>query len=339
MEAPAELADIGEKEDTLEQQEQAYAAEMQELRRKACELARTYCTVNGYECPPRIASGEAYSWDMTKALAEWQGSDSEELREFARLIDNIIGLRDVFLEKNIGLIPHMLKSVQKSADPCDDEYESAVMYNGFLALRRACEKYDGRGRFSTLACFSIARAIRQVFRLGLPNVVGSRKTELVIGTKSIRAQEVKISSMDEFSVERARGRNISLLSHVVNARHGGGAEEKMQLGTFLNDPATVEGADRGVERFTDRTMDDVVAYLEEVIPDPRDRFVFCMRRGAFTILHRVGVLTPDQRQRFDEEYAQTEEPILTLEAIGRIFGVTKERVRQLEVRAERQFSR
>lgn len=256
-----------------------------------------------------LSAKRAEAW-----LAEIDGIREQLMRadeERARLSDS----KNRFISHNLRLVVRCAKSFRGRGVPFLD-----LIQEGNVGLIRAVEKFDYRRgyKFSTYAVWWIEQALVRVVtndartvRVPSPIIDQQRKLRRL-------EDQLRASSDSEPSV-----RDLAV-------RLGLDVSEADDLCRSLAPEVSTQAIVRGSE---DLLIEDTLAAPETAdVADELDRSA--LREGLFAILP---VLEDREREVIVARFGLGEQPTKTLAEIGRKLGVSRERVRQIELHALEQL--
>ncbi len=243
------------------------------------------------------------------------GHDSEEQETLERVIDEGKAARDHLIKANTRLVVSIAKKYMGRGVPFLD-----LIQEGNLGLMKAVEKFDHtRGyRFSTYATWwirqTITRAIADQGRtIRVPVHMSDRIRRLYKTARRIEQERGRKPTpeeiADELGMEPRKVRWMLTVSwRPLSLEKPIGEEEDNELGSFIEDDSTPTPTQSTYEHLLKEKMEEVLTTLT-----PREARILRLRFGLL-----------DGRS-------------YTLEEVGQKFGLTRERIRQIEGKALRRL--
>jgi len=232
---------------------------------------------------------------------------AEEVELAKRIESGDRAAKERMINSNLRLVVHVARRFMGQGVPLGD-----LIQEGVIGLNRAVEKFDWRKgfKFSTYATWWIRQACQravanQAKTIRIPVHVDERRRKLARARQRFEVAEGREPTLEELAraaeMEPHHAQEaIDAVEATVSLNRPVGDDPDSELGDLLADPDVVDAVEEAGRSLRDAGIRRAVAALPE-----RERRVVELRFG------------------FDGES-------LTLEAIGRELGLTRERVRQLE---------
>ncbi len=243
------------------------------------------------------------------------GHDPEERRRLERAIDEGRAAREHLIKANTRLVVSIAKKYMGRGVPFLD-----LIQEGNLGLMKAVEKFDHtRGyRFSTYATWwirqTITRAIADQGRtIRVPVHMSDRIRRLYKTARRLEQEQGRKPTPEEIAEElEIEPRKVQWMLKVswrpLSLEKPVGEEEDSELGSFIEDDNTPTPTQTAYEHLLKEKMEEILATLT-----PREARILRLRFGL-----------QDGRS-------------YTLEEVGQKFGLTRERIRQIEGKALRRL--
>lgn len=257
-----------------------------------------------------LERGEAAQRRLSK-----DGHAPEERRKLERAIDEGRVAREHLIKANTRLVVSIAKKYMGRGVPFLD-----LIQEGNLGLMKAVEKFDYRRgyRFSTYATWwirqTITRAIADQGRtIRVPVHMSDRIRRLYKTARHLEQERGRKPTPEEIAEElKLEPRKVRWMLRVswrpLSLEKPVGEEEDNELGSFIEDDNTPTPTQSAYEHLLKEKMEEVLATLT-----PREARILRLRFGLV-----------DGRS-------------YTLEEVGQKFGLTRERIRQIEGKALRRL--
>ncbi len=276
-------------------------AMLAELREQSRRLKRKYV---------RARRGSRIEKEVEKRTGLSKKEMLERHRAVERAQQRMSAVKNLFIEHNLKLVVAIAKDYRNLGLSFPD-----LIQEGNLGLIRAVEKFDHRRgfKFSTYAVWwirqALVRAIQNHSRtIRLPSHVHDRLQ---------RSQRIK----SELTGKLGREPTVEELAPALETD----SESLETLDRLSREAISLESLVAGTEkRLEDFVPDAGAAAPNSSIDDDRMRF---------GVGHLIGALTNREQLILHMRYGLGAEREHTLEQIGSLLGLSRERVRQLEARA------
>lgn len=271
-----------------------------------------FLTEETYESNVVLDSVKAYLNEIT----DHDRLTAEEEKELSTRI--LAGDQDAarrLAECNLLLVVSIAKKYQNCGMPFLD-----LIQEGNLGLMKAASKYDGsKGfRFSTYATYWIRQAIsRALGEQSRAIRIPSNMLELLSKVKKAKAELMQINGTDPSEKEIADhiGADLDKVQTVLDLA---------QVTTSLDTPVDDEG---------ETCIGDLIA--DNSVENPLSKL---LREANSQIIQSVlNTLPPREAEILRMRFGIDREKPMTLEEVGQHYGLTKERIRQVENKAIRKL--
>lgn len=242
-------------------------------------------------------------------------NQQEELSLYKRIQMGDTDAKDTFIRCNLKLVVSVAKQYAHFSVPLMD-----LIQEGNLGLIKAVEKFnpDMGFRFSTYA----TQWIRQYISRYIMD-----KGKVIHIPVHVVENEFKVrKAVDTLLKELQREPTIKEL-----AKETGFSEERVsELLNLIQDPLSI---DMNVSNENDTCLSDLIAdpHTKQMMKNIHDEFIHK------DILKSLSVLNERERDIIIKHFGLNNETALTLEEIGKSYGITRERVRQIESAAIRKL--
>ena len=235
----------------------------------------------------------------------------ESFAEVRYTLDIINTARSRIAEANLRLVVHVAKKYANRGIELAD-----LLQDGSIGLMNAIRKFDlSRGhKFSTLATWWIRQAISRA---------------LTNNSRTIRIPAHKIDQLNKLDkIERELSQVLRRAPTVEESAEAMGmsCEEVNHLRDIRQQTVSLDGA---IEYDIDTAIVDVIS--DDSVESPveaTEKSLVCD-----TVRKALSGLTEREKMVVDMRFGLTDGTVRTLEEIGRLFNVTREHIRQVELEA------
>jgi RNA polymerase primary sigma factor len=244
-----------------------------------------------------------------------EAPEGDCLAELERMVEEGRSARDHLIKANTRLVVSIAKKYMGRGVPFLD-----LIQEGNLGLMKAVEKFDYRRgfRFSTYATWwirqTITRAIADQGRtIRVPVHMSDRIRRLYKAARQLEQENGRKPTPEEIAEELdLEPRKVQWMLKVswqpLSLERPVGEEEDSELGSFIEDDSTPTPTQSAHQNLLREKVEEVLATLT-----PREARILRLRFGL------------------------TNGRSYTLEEVGQKFGLTRERIRQIEGRALRRL--
>jgi RNA polymerase primary sigma factor len=263
-------------------------------------------------CARKIEAGQ----EATAEFAAWRASTSldkvpfEQRRAVERAIRDGLEAKDLLIEANLRLVVSIAKRYRNRGMAFLD-----LIQEGNLGLMRAVEKFDYRRgfKFSTYATWWIRQAITRA--------VADQARTIRIPVHMVETINKIVRTQHQLSLELGREPTVE----EVSARTQFPVERVRELQRISQDTISLE---QPISEEEDFSLSDLIEdHTAEVPVDAATRMLL-----NEAVKRALSELTEREQEVVRLRFGLDDGRIRTLEEVGQIFGVTRERIRQIEMK-------
>eukprot|EP00850_Spirogloea_muscicola_P003949 SM000016S01937 [mRNA] locus=s16:728202:730520:- [translate_table: standard] len=281
----------------------------------------------------RLSHSLAEELGRAPTLAEWSRAAGMEQTAFETRVKDGRACKDKMVLSNLRLVVSVAKKYQGRGMAFQD-----LIQEGSMGLIRGAEKFDHtKGfKFSTYAHWWIRQAVTraiadQARTIRLPQQFGSAAADQVVNVRKgqVHLYEVisRINKAKKMLIqEHGRPPREDELAEIV----GMPADKIRSILKAARIPVSME---KPVGKDGDQTLSECIA--DRDIESPEDAIAKrLLKQDLEAVLH---TLNPRESEVMRLRYGLDDGRVKTLEEIGNIFRVTRERIRQIESKALRKL--
>ncbi len=216
--------------------------------------------------------------------------------------------RQEMIQCNLRLVVSVARQYENQGMPILD-----VIEEGNIGLMRAVERFDPdmECRFSTYAVHWIKQSIRRALLEKVKNIrVPAYMAELVARWKKFSRDNPNVDDVAEVvKALKLPKENIKLIQRIMRT-------------------SLINGANLDTEE-----VGDLSSYFEDDHIESDPEAMVGAHEDVSFLQSRLSMLTPREADVLRYRYGMDAFPVMTLEEIGKVFSLTRERVRQIEAKA------
>jgi RNA polymerase primary sigma factor len=263
-------------------------------------------------CARKIEAGQ----EAAAELAAWRASGTldqvpfEQRRVAERAIRDGSEAKDLLIEANLRLVVSIAKRYRNRGMAFLD-----LIQEGNLGLMRAVEKFDYRRgfKFSTYATWWIRQAITRA--------VADQARTIRIPVHMVETINKIVRTQHQLSLELGREPTVE----EVSVRTQFAVERVRELQRISQDTISLE---QPISEEEDFSLSDLIEdHTAEVPVDAATRMLL-----NEAVKRALSELTEREQEVVRLRFGLDDGRIRTLEEVGQIFGVTRERIRQIEMK-------
>lgn len=219
--------------------------------------------------------------------------------------------KDILIESNLRLVISIAKRYIGKGLSIDD-----LIQEGNIGLMRAVEKFEyKRGyKFSTYATWWIRQSISRA--------IADQSKTIRIPVHMIE----NINKINKIIKEMVQEKGVEPIPEEISKKTKIPVEKIKNILKISRDPLSIEAS---IGDDSDTMLKDLIK--DEMTPSPLDEVIYVdLKKSIEKILH---VLSPKEQMIIKKRYGIGEGYSSTLEEVGAEFNVTRERIRQIELKA------
>jgi len=265
----------------------------------------------------------------------------EEKKLARRLANGDMSAKQHLAEANLRLVVAIAKKyIGRGLSFLD------LIQEGNIGLFRAVDKFDpSRGfKFSTYATWWIRQAITraiadQARTIRIPVHMVETINKLTHVQRRLMQELGRDPTVEELSIElqmeEKKVRHIKKISQeILSLEAPVGAEEDSTLGDFIEDEKTVSPVESTERQILKENIIELLRGKDnEPLETLTPKKIVGKRKKRSRRKENEGVISEREAKVIEMRFGLIDEVTHTLEEVGRDFGVTRERIRQIEAKA------